>query len=83
MAEQEEFVDEIVCEGIVPEAPQVPPINESSDAARLLDEKWSFVNPQLKSIPHFPSKLKPKENLTMLVAFLTIFSDSFWTIIVV
>ena len=56
---EEEFIDEIVCEGIVSEAPQVPPINGSSDA-RLLDQKWSFVNPQLKSIPLLPSKLKPK-----------------------
>ena len=80
---EEEFIDEFLCEGIVSEALQVPPINESSDAARLLDQKWSFVNPQLKSIPHFPSKLKLKENLTIVEAFLTIFSDSFWNVIVV
>jgi len=66
MFEEEEFIDEFLCEGIVSEALQVPPINESSDAARLLDKNWSFVNPQLKLIPHFPSKLKLKKSSTMV-----------------
>lgn len=84
MVEQEKgFIDEILNEGIVLEVPQVPNNNESSNAAKLLEEKWSFVNSQLKSIPNSASKLKLKEDLTMLEAFMAIFSDSFWNIIVV
>ena len=55
-----------------------------SDAAKLLDNNWNFVKKELLSIPNnSSSKLQKVRNLSPLIAFESIFSDSFWNIILV